>query len=85
MIDQALIPPSMQMPTSTPPPMALGLFSTVQQIIPMGYRPAEGVWKCIDGDGDNDDSVRLGTFVQIQSQVRSLPTMGHLFIPVVTL
>jgi hypothetical protein len=41
--------------------MALGLFSTVQQIIPMGYRPAEGVWKCIDGDGDNDDSVRLGT------------------------
>jgi hypothetical protein len=74
----------MQMPTSAPPPMAPG-FSIVQQIIPTGYcRGCLEVHWC-HGDGDNDDSVRLGTFVQIQSQVRSLPTMGHLFIPVVTL
>lgn len=56
-LDQVLIPPSMQSPTSSAPPPTAPGFSTVQQIIPMGYRGCLEV----NGDGENDDSVKLGT------------------------
>ena len=62
MIDQVLIPPSLQAPTSAPPPTGPG-FSTVQKIIPMGYRGCLQV----NGDGRNDDSVKLGSCLDIKS------------------
>jgi hypothetical protein len=67
-IDQVLIPPSMQMPTLTHPPTAPG-FSTIQKNIRMGCLPAR---ECLEvhGDGDKEDSVRLGTYL-IRYKVKS--------------
>jgi uncharacterized surface protein with fasciclin (FAS1) repeats len=62
MLDQVMIPPSLQSPTSAPPPTEPG-FSTVQQIIPMGFRGCLEV----NGDGSNDDSVKLGSCFDTKS------------------
>jgi len=55
-IDKVLIPSSLQPPTAAPTPLPSG-FTSLERITPVFFQGCMDV----DGDGQNDDSIKLGT------------------------